>query len=135
MSKTILENILNGSIVIDSVQTFGSLMKEFPEHPELLKLFAGFLAAKGKTKLAAQNYGKASEIFLGSGLLLHGVVAKMLEWRFDRPCRETLLRFAECHRKHRLHRNDCDPPAAADSGLQKVPKGGARCLETAPDPF
>ena len=93
MPKTILENILNGSIVIDSVETFGSIVKEFPEHPELLKLFAGFLAAKGKGKLAAQHYRKASEIFLGSGRLLHGVVAKMLEWRFDGPCRETLLRF------------------------------------------
>ena len=93
MPKTILENILNGSIAIDSVEAFGSLMWEFPEHPELRKLFAGFLASRGKEKIAAQHYRKASEIFLGSGQLLHGVVSKMLEWRFDRPCRETLLRF------------------------------------------
>ena len=93
MSKTIFEHILDGSIVIDSVEAFGCVVKEFPEHPELLKLFADFLTAKGKGPSAAQYYSKASEIFLGSGRLLHAVVAKMLEWRFDRPCRETLLRF------------------------------------------
>ena len=93
MSKTILEHILDGSIAIDSVETFGSVVKEFPEHPELLKLFADFLADKGKKPSAAQHYNTASEIFLGKGQLLHAVVAKMLEWRIERPSRETLLRF------------------------------------------
>jgi CRP-like cAMP-binding protein len=93
MSKTILEHILDGAIVIDSGEAFASVVKEFPEHPELLKLFADFLTATGKGPSAAQHYSKASEIFLGSGRLLHAVVAKMLEWRFDRPCREALLRF------------------------------------------
>ena len=93
MSKAILEHILDGSIVIDSVEAFGSIVNEFPEHPELLKLFGDFRTAKGKGPSAAQHYSKASEIFLGSGRLLHAVVAKMLEWRSDKPCRETLLRF------------------------------------------
>jgi hypothetical protein len=93
MSKAVLEHILDGSIVIDSVEVFGSVVKEFPKHPELLKLFADFLTAKGKGQSAAQHYSKASEIFLGSGRRLHSVVAKILEWRLDRPSRETLLRF------------------------------------------
>ena len=63
MSKAILEHILDGSIVIDSVEAFGSVVNEFPEHPELLKLFADFLTAKGKGPSAAQHYSKASEIF------------------------------------------------------------------------
>ena len=93
MSKTILEHILDGSIVIDSVDAFGSVVKEFPGHPELLKLFADFLTTRGKGPSAAPHYSVASEIFLNSGRLLHAVVAKMLEWRFNRPCRETLRRF------------------------------------------
>lgn len=93
MSTAIIEHIRDGSIVIDSVEAFGSVVKEFPEHPELLKLFADFLTAKGKGPSAAHHYSKASEIFLGSGRQLHAVVAKMLEWRFDRPSRKTLLRF------------------------------------------
>ena len=59
----------------------------------MLKLFADFLADKGKGPPAAQHYNTASEIFLGKGQLLHAVVAKMLEWRLERPSRETLLRF------------------------------------------
>jgi hypothetical protein len=93
MSEAILDHILEGSIVSDSGEAFGSAVKKFPEDPELLKLFADFLTAKGKGQSAAQHYCKASEIFLSSGRLLHAVVAKMLEWRVDRPCRETLLRF------------------------------------------
>jgi len=93
MSKAILERILDGPIASDSVEEFGSVLKEFPEDPELLKLFADFLTAKGKGPSAAQHYSKAAEIFLNSGRLLHAVVAKMLEWRIDRPPRKTLLRF------------------------------------------
>ena len=93
MSHAILEHILDGSIVIDSVDVFGSVVKEFPEHPELQKLFGDFLAARGKGKSAIQHYSVASDIFLDSGRLLHAVAAKMLEWRVDKPSRETLLRF------------------------------------------
>jgi CRP-like cAMP-binding protein len=93
MPKAILEHIHEGPIASDSVEAFGSVVKEFPEDPELLKLFADFLTAKGKGPFAAQHYSKASELFLSSGRLLHAVVAKMLEWRIDRPPRKTLLRF------------------------------------------
>jgi len=93
MSKTILEHILDGSIVIDSVEAFASVVKEFPEHPELLKLFADFLIAKGKEQSATRQYSRASDIFFCQGRHLHAMVAKMLEWRFDRPSRKTLLRF------------------------------------------
>ncbi len=93
MSKAILDHILDGSILIDSLDAFESVVQEFPEHPELLKLVADSLAAKGKRQSAAQNYKKASAIFLGSGRLLHAVVVKMLEWRLDRPARESVLGF------------------------------------------
>ena len=93
MSKAILEQIREGPIASDSVEALESVVKEFPEDPELLKLFADFLAAMGSGESAAQHYGKASEIFLGVGRLLHAVVAKMLEWRYDRPSRKTLLHF------------------------------------------
>ena len=106
MSSTILEHMRGGSIVSDSVKTFGSVVKEFPEHPELPKPFAGFLTAAGKGQTAARHYGKASDISLDSGRLLHAVAAKMLEWRFERPCRETLLRFLSAVR---VHPHDEDP--------------------------
>jgi len=83
MPKAILEHILEGPIASDSVEAFGSVVKEFPEDPELLKLFADFLTAKGKGPFAAQHYSKASELFLSSGRRLHAVVAKMLEWRIE----------------------------------------------------
>jgi hypothetical protein len=93
MSKAILEHFLEDPTVSGSVEAFGSIINEFPKDPELLKLFADFLSAKGKGQSAAQHYSMASEIFLGTGRLLHAVVAKMLEWRIDKPSRKTLLRF------------------------------------------
>jgi hypothetical protein len=93
MSNAILEQIREGPFASDSAEALESVVKEFPEDPELLKLFADFLAAMGSGESAAQHYSKASEIFLGVGRLLHAVVAKMLEWRYDRPSRKTLLRF------------------------------------------
>jgi hypothetical protein len=93
MSKAMIEHILEDPAANGSVEAFGSVINEFPKDPELLKLFADFLAAKGKGAPAAQHYSVASEIFLGTGRLLHAAVAKILEWRIDRPSRKTLLRF------------------------------------------
>jgi len=70
MSKAMLEHILEDPTVGGSVEAFGSVINEFPKDPELLKLFADFLAAKGKGAFAAQHYSMTSEVFLGPGRLL-----------------------------------------------------------------
>ena len=35
--KSIPEHIIDGTIVIDSIEAFTSILKQFPEHPALLK--------------------------------------------------------------------------------------------------
>jgi CRP-like cAMP-binding protein len=93
MKKTVPEFILDGSIVVDSVEAFGSIIKEFPDRPELLKMYAEMLAAKKLKDAAIEQYQEAARLFLDSGRLFQSWVSKILQWRLQRPSREELLEF------------------------------------------
>jgi len=93
MKKTVPEYILDGSIVIDSVDAFGSILKEFPDRPELLKMYAEMLAA-GKLQAAAiEQFEQAARLFLDAGRLFPAWVSKILQWRLQKPSREQFLEF------------------------------------------
>ena len=93
MKKTVPEYILDGSIVVDSVDAFASILKEFPDRPELLKIYAEMLAAEKQKDAAIRQYGLAARLFLDSGRLFLAWVSKILQWRLQRPSREQLLDF------------------------------------------
>lgn len=93
MKKTVPEYILDGSIVVDSVDAYESILKEFPDRPELLKMYAEMLAAEKLKDAAIRQYGQAARLFLDSGRLFQAWVSKILQWRLQRPSREQLLEF------------------------------------------
>jgi len=93
MKKSIPEYILDGSIVIDSVEAFASILKEFPGRPELLKMHADQLAAKKLRDAAIEHYDQAARLFLSAGRLFQAWVSKILQWRLKRPSRDQLLEF------------------------------------------
>lgn len=81
--KSIPEYIINGSIVIDSVEAFKSILKQFPANPSLLKAYSDFLLKNNLFDLAAKTYGEASRGFIESGNILQAVVSKKLQWRIQ----------------------------------------------------
>jgi len=93
MKKTVPEFILDGSIVVDSVEAFGSIIKEFPDRPELLKMYAEMLAAKRLKDAAIEQYQQAARLFLDAGRLFQSWVSKTLQWGLQRPSRDQLLEF------------------------------------------
>jgi CRP-like cAMP-binding protein len=93
MKKTVPEYILDGSIAVDSVDAFRSILKEFPDRPELLKMYAEMLAADKFKDAAIQQYDQAARLFLDAGRLFQAWVSKILQWRLQRPSREQLLEF------------------------------------------
>jgi hypothetical protein len=92
MEKSFLDHIMDGSIVIKSVEAFNSALKEFPDHPELLKMHADFLAHRGIRQAAAQQYNHASQLFLSSGRLFQAWFSKILQWQLQKPSREELIK-------------------------------------------
>ena len=114
MKKTVPEFILDGSIVVDSVEAFGSIIKEFPDRPELLKMCAEMLAAKKLKDAAIEQYQQAARLFLDSGRLFQSWVSKILQWRLQRPSREELLEF------HRTVANTAHNSAPVDDFIKNL---------------
>jgi hypothetical protein len=92
MKKTFLEHILDGSIVIKSVEAMSSALKEFPDQPELVRMYADLLAGRGLRQAAVQQYNQASRLFLSSGRLFQAWFSKILQWQFQKPSREELIK-------------------------------------------
>ena len=93
MKKSIPDFILDGSIVIDSLEAFASILKEFPGRPELLKMHADLLTARKFRDAAIEQYDQAARLSLEAGRLFQAWVSKILQWRLKRPSRDQLVEF------------------------------------------
>jgi len=91
--KSIPEHITDGSIVIDSIEAFGSILKQFPNNPELLKKYADLLFRQDLLDMAAKSYGQAAELFVESGRMLQAFVSKKLQWLIKPPSNQDVNNF------------------------------------------
>lgn len=93
MTLSIPQHIVDGAIVVESIEAFGSILKEFPDNPHLLRIYAGMLASQNLNEPAGRHYGLAAESFLRAGRLLPALVSKSQQWLTARPTREQLHSF------------------------------------------
>ena len=91
--KSIPEHIIDGSIVIDSIEAFSSILKQFPKHPSLLKKYADLLFRQELLDMAAKSYGQAAELYIDSGLMLQAMVAKKQQWLIKPPSNQEIHLF------------------------------------------
>lgn len=91
--KSIPEHIIDGSIGIDSIEAFGSILKQYPKHPGLLNKYSDLLLRMDLLDLAAKSYGEASQLFIASGKLLQAVVAQKLQWLIKPPPNKEIYNF------------------------------------------
>jgi len=91
--KNIPEHIIDGSIVIDSIEAFSSILKQFPNHPALLKKYADLLFRQELLDLAAKSYGEAARLYIGSGQMLQALVAKKQQWLIKPPSNQEIHLF------------------------------------------
>jgi CRP-like cAMP-binding protein len=83
--RSIARHIIDGSISIDSVSEFKNMLKIFPDNPALHSAFADLLVQKKFMQQAANFYGKAAGLYIGSGMLLPALLNKIMEWRVIKP--------------------------------------------------
>ncbi len=82
---SIAAQIIDGSIIIDSVEEFYDILKLFPNDPALLRAYADLLVTKGLSDAAAESYRKAAGLFIDAGMTLQAIVAKSLQWNIHSP--------------------------------------------------
>jgi CRP-like cAMP-binding protein len=91
--KSIPEHIVDGSIVIDSIEAFSSILKQFPKHPALLKKYADLLFRQDLLDLAAKSYGEAAQLCIESSRMLQALVAKKQQWLIRPPSKKEIHLF------------------------------------------
>jgi disulfide oxidoreductase YuzD len=91
--KSIPEHIIDGSIAIDSIEAFGSILKQFPDNPALKKKYADLLFKQNLLDLAAKSYGEAAQLFMESGKMLQALVSKKLQWLIKPPPNKEIHQF------------------------------------------
>jgi len=99
--KSIARHIIDGSITIDSVSDFESMLGLFPDNPSLFNSFGDLLFKKKSYKAAARAYGKAAGLFVDSGAMFPAILSKTLQWRIIKPTlHEVRPFFANLQRTH-----------------------------------
>jgi hypothetical protein len=101
--KSIPDHIIDGSIVIDSTEAFGSILKQFPDNPLLIKKYSDLLLRQNLLDLAAKSYGEAARLFMESGKMLQALVSKKLQWSIKHPANEEVRLFLTGLRQGRFN--------------------------------
>lgn len=92
---SIARHIVDGSITIDSVKEFRSILRVFPNDPALHRVYADLLVRKKSVDAAMASYRKAATLYIESGMMLQAVVCKILEWHLKAPTQQMARRFYE----------------------------------------
>ena len=85
LQSSIVNQIIDGSITIDSIGEFQSMLKIFPGKPPLHRALAELLVKRKSFAAAAEYFDKTATSFIESGFVLQAVVAKMLQWQIVKP--------------------------------------------------
>lgn len=97
--RSIVRNIIDGSLTIDSISEFESILKIFPNNPALQSVYADLLIKNNLIDAAAKAYRKAATLYIDSGMMLSAVLVKMLEWRIFKPTSQQARPFYSILRK------------------------------------
>ena len=98
---SIVKQIIDGSITIDSIGEFQSMLKIFPGNPYLHRALADLLVKRRSYAAAAEYFDRTATLFIDSGAVLQAVVAKMLQWQIVKPSFRSIKQFY-----HRLIENN-----------------------------
>jgi CRP-like cAMP-binding protein len=96
---SIAEQIVDGSITINSIEEFNSILKIFPNDPALQKAYSNLLNQKKQSEEAVKSYDKAAQLFIEAGKILQAIDSKMLQWKIKPPTPQEAQLFYSVLRK------------------------------------
>ena len=101
IDRTTVEHIIEGSIVINSIELMLDILKKFPAEPDLVRIYADLLLKNKMLEAAAKAYNRAAILFLNSGKMLPAIVAKISQWHIEMPSEQNVKSFlAELSSSH-----------------------------------
>lgn len=93
IDKNTVEHIVDGSIVINSIELMLEILKKFPNDPELVRIYADLLLKNKMHDAAAKAYNRTAILFLDSDKMLPAIVAKISQWHIEMPSDQNVKAF------------------------------------------
>jgi CRP-like cAMP-binding protein len=82
---SIIEGLTKGSITINKTEEFKKILAEYPDDPQLNRLFADFLKKEHSFANAIKKYRKAYDLFMAAGETLQAIAALLELWEVAGP--------------------------------------------------
>lgn len=93
IDKNTIEHVIDGSIVINSIELMLEILKKFPDKPELVRIYADLLLKYKMHEAAAKAYNRTAILFLDAGKMLPAIVAKISQWHIEMPSDQNVKAF------------------------------------------
>ena len=93
IDKNTIEHIIDGSIVINSIDLMLDAMKKFPVQPDLVRIYAGLLTQNKMPDAAAKAYNRAAKLYLNNDKILPAMVSKISQWHIEMPSDQDVQSF------------------------------------------
>jgi len=93
IDKNTVEHIIDGSIVINSIELMLDVIKKFPAEPDLVRIYAGLLTKNKMPDAAAKAYNRAAKQYLKNGKILPAMVSKISQWHIEMPSDQNVQSF------------------------------------------
>ena len=93
IDKSTVEHLIDGSIVINSIELMLEILKKFPAKPDLVRIYADLLLKNRMPEAAAKAYSRAAKLYLDTGKILPAIVSKISQWQVEMPSDEKVQSF------------------------------------------
>jgi len=93
IDKNTIEHIIEGSIVINSIELMLEILNKSPDNPELVRIYADLCLKNKMHDAAAKAYNRTAILFLNSGKMLPAIVAKISQWHIEMPSDQNVKAF------------------------------------------
>jgi hypothetical protein len=90
---SVMQRILDGSLAVDSPEEFREILEIYPEDAFLYRKYADLLLKRHHLPEAARAFDKTARLFVGQGMNLQAIVAKILQWGIEKPTHEQGQQF------------------------------------------
>jgi CRP-like cAMP-binding protein len=93
IDKSTIEHIIDGSIVINSIELMLEILTKFPVRPDLVRIYADLLLKNRMSEAAAKAYSRAAKLYLDTGKILPAIVSKIAQWQVEMPSDQNVQSF------------------------------------------
>ena len=93
IDKNTVEHIIDGAIVINSVELMLNILKKYPAEPNLVRSYADLLLKNKMPEAAVKAYNRAAKLYLDTGKILPAIVAKISQWHIEMPSDQHVQSF------------------------------------------